>query len=291
MRITRKIPGIRLPLPGRQDEAAPGLEIFPPGWTAALTYVFLLAILGIYQFCTLKFGGGLSLFWLETKVLGFSHYAIATGVNSLLVVFALVTFLATRREEKLRSWKRAVAFLVALGLLVCTQVYLNGWKNAAVRDCENTVAMLAEEAEMVAQIRAEIADLDEHPWGGEYVTNEGSWEKRWLLTPDRDPYQVVKRHDYSETEPLYERSWRYRAVPASVTIEEGLLTLGESWRVPDSRYAVVEWGERRYLVESDVLDEFLAREDEPEGVEGVYLRVGDEKRPLAGRPAVVQDLR
>ncbi len=291
MRITRKIPGIRLPLPGRQDEAVPGLEIFPPGWIIALTYVFLLAILGIYLFCTLKFGGELSLIWLETKVFGLSQYAIATGVNLLLIIFALVTFIATRRRGKLRSWKRAVAFLFALGFLVCTQVYLNGWKNAAVRDRENTVAMLAEDAETVARIRAEITGLDEHPWGGEYVTNEGSWEKRWLLTPDRDPYQLWRRHDYSESEPLYERSWRYRAVQASLSIEEGLLNLGPSWRREDSRYAVVEWGERRYLVESDELDEFLAREDEPEGVEGVYLRVGDEERALEGRPTVVQDLR
>ena len=57
------------------------------------------------------------------------------------------------------------------------------------------------------------------------------------------------------------------------------------------RYAVVEWGERRYLVDSRELDDFLAREDEPTNEEGVYLRLGDESRPLDGRPAVVEDLR
>jgi len=55
--------------------------------------------------------------------------------------------------------------------------------------------------------------------------------------------------------------------------------------------AVVGWGERRYPVEEDRLEELLAFDEDPTGVPGVYLRLGDEGRPLSGRPVVRSDLR
>lgn len=291
MSFTRKIPGIRLPIPGRKDEAAPGFELILPGWTTAIIYAFLLASLGIYLFCTLCLGGHLSFFWLETRVLGFSLYAVASGVNCLLIVYALVTFLSMRREDSRRDWKRVAGFLFAIALLGCTQVFLNGWKNMARWDRHNSLARLQGHVELVEVIRAKIAGLGEHPWGGEYVSHDGGEEKRWLLAPDKSACQAFWLDCYSEEAPLHERSGGFHADSASVTIELGQLLLERSsWR-GDIVYAVVAWGERRYLVEGGGVDEFLALEDEPANEDEVYLRLGDETRPLGGRPVLVEVLR
>jgi hypothetical protein len=291
MRFTRKIPGIRLPIPGRKDEAAPTLEFLSPGWSIALVYIFLLAVLGIWFFCTMQFGGFMSSSWLETKVLGLSLYAIATGVNGLTIAYAVATFLNRYRKGRASNGKKVAGFLFLLGVLGCAQVFLNGWKNLAIWDRENTVAELEEQTAAVEEFRTKLADLGEHPWGGEYVSHESGAEIRMLLAPDQSAYLVFRFSGYSEKGPLHERA-RFDAVPSTVAIEEGQLIVPRPFaRREEPRYHVVEWGERRYLVSPEALDQFLVRENEPASKAGVYHRLGDESRPLEGRPTVLRELR
>lgn len=293
MRFTRKLPGIRPPLPGREDEAGPPFELLPPGGMAVLVYVFLLAFLGIYLFCTLRFGGQMSLFWLETKVAGLSLHALATLVNALLFLAAALAYFTARRSGRHRSWKRTVGFLFALGLLVCTQVYLEGWRSAATRDRENALARIEEGNETVAGLRREIERLDERSWGGEYVTNLGGWNVRLLLAPGHGACQVWTHRESDPGAPVHERYSARQVVPSGLEVERGRLVLELSMpRGPrPTRFAVVDWGERRYLIEEDRLEEFLSGEGEPPDDRGILLRVGDEGRPLTGRPSVRSDLR
>lgn len=146
MRFTRRIPGIRPPIPSREDEAAPGFEPFSPGWISALVFVFLLSLLGIFLLCTLKLGGEMAVFWLETEVLGLSLYAIASAINVMLLLLVLASFvLSGRMRRSRRDWKRPMGVFFAIGILGCTQVYLNGWKEQAKLDRDRSQVEASEE--------------------------------------------------------------------------------------------------------------------------------------------------
>ncbi len=295
MRFTRKIPGIRPAAPGQRDEAAPVLEILSPSWISALTFIVLLALVGVFLFCTLEVGGYLSYFWLEPRVLGLSTYVIASGINALLMLLLLINFRLALKAGPRRNLKRAACYFIGLGLLVCVQVFLNGWKETAERDREDSQVDLQGQVEQVRVLREEIAQVGEHPWSGEYLGRLDGFEVHLLLAPGLAAGKLHVTDGYSEELPFHERFERYQLLEMELTITDSRLVLEYPYAQPrrrpqPDRYAVVQWGSRRYLVAGDELEEFLAAADPIES-EGVYLRLGDESKPLEGRPEVVQGLR
>jgi hypothetical protein len=295
MRFTRRIPGIRLPVPGRLDwdDSDP----VPPGSAPSLVFVFVLAILGIYLFCTLKFGGGPALFWLEPRVAGLSPFVLASLINGLLALLVLGGFLIARAGRR-REWKNLVSTIAVLVLLGSTQVLLNGWKHLATTDRERTLARTAREAESLAELRADLESLSDHAWAGEYRGLREGGEVRLLVRPND-----VGRMLLLDQAHLIDGSLPHRlgSLGQGLKVQVGWDRLVvqrpgrfDSWKTLET-YAVVEWGARRYLVAEGELALFLARTVETAPADDdlsrqLLSRVNDRDLPFEGSPKLVKAL-
>ncbi|MEE8466843.1 MAG: hypothetical protein V3T22_00210, partial [Planctomycetota bacterium] len=169
MDFTRSIPGIRLPIPGRRDRATQAGEPWPTGLRDAWVYTFLIVVpLGIFLLCTLTLDGSLGVWWLEPHALGLSLFAIATIVNVLLILMVISGLLLSGAWRWRLKWRRALVYLVPLGLLAGAQTYLNGWKGLAERTLTASLERQRDAQDRIALIQEELRSLGPHLWAGEY---------------------------------------------------------------------------------------------------------------------------
>ncbi len=287
MNFTRRIPGIRPPIPGRLDRSATGAELFVSGWSAALVWLLLHGVLGIYLFCTFRSGGHAAEFWLDDHGAGLSLWELASVCN-----LAFAVLLATGTRPRRSDWKRSAGILFALGVLGLTQVYLNGWKRIARDDREWTQTWLDDQQEYLRVLRDEIRRSGDHPWAGEYVGVVGNQEFRRLLAATGEGARLDIDEGAASATSLRERFESCRFWRQVAVVRGDRLVLSNHPRAFETwQAAIVEWGERRYLVESGALERFLAAahaepDSEPETTRSVLLRLGDEARPLSGAPRV-----
>ncbi len=292
MHFHRRVPDFGSPFLWRRGDAAPRVEAVPSVWIGPLVFVFLFAVVGIYLFCTLKFGGMLSEFWLSTGFCGLSLHTLAKYANAFFIVLVVLGFSAGGVGRLLRNRRRLVVCIFTLALLGYTQVFLSRWKELALVDRERTQAHLDQQAETLHELRSRIRLLDEHSWGGEYVSRDGGEERRLLLVPGDEAYWAYVMRDHPNGTTLPADTPILALVRTELSVQYERLVLGDPrQRRRDDRLAVVTWGQRRYVVTEQALKEFLATTGEPSNADGVYLRLRDEELPLEGRPGVVQDLR
>ena len=306
MRLTRKIPGIRLPFPGRSDEENPGGSALPVSvWFVVFFVLLLVGPLGHLRM-VMPNDESMAVFWLEPRGAGFSNFTLFSIANLLFAVLVLGRFLTVGARRRRWAGKRLVVYAFVLALLGLNLVYLRGWKDTARHWLDQTLARHAEWDGWIEQVRAELAALDSHPWAGEYVGRREGWSITCWLCPERP--NIVRWEGplfRSDAPPLlrvqqrhYDRMELDLDGDHILTYEEVALSREESgpedWSPSSPRtYVIVPWGERRYLIRLEAGERFwkAAQAAHADGgevalVDGIFLRAGDESRPVEGLPTL-----
>jgi hypothetical protein len=158
-------------------------------------------------------------------------------------------------------------FAILLGVLICIVAGLIGlfsWPYLAMW-------------ERSIEIDFELAKLPDHDWAGHYVG------QCWDLSVAPNSGFALER-----LPPFY-----HGAPPDYGSVEQHGDEIQLNWRGSHSRFHIVRWGKRRYLVQPEKLLPFCIeiRSDGEIGGEprtkqnGLYLlRVGDEQIPVTGYP-------
>jgi len=250
MDFTRKIPGIRLPIPGRRDRAAQAVEPWPTGLVDAWVYTFLIVVpLGIFLLCTLNYDGSLGVLWLEPHVLGLTLFAIATTVNVLLILMVIGGLLLSGAWRSRLKWKRGLAYLVALGLLGGAQTYLNGWKGAAERTMSASLERQEETQHRIALIQEELRTLGPHLWAGEYSGRAFEGEFTCWFAPQAGFAYAWYGPEYSSTAHVASRLAQSQFQVGVIEAEEShVRVIGESRGRILREYEIAAWDGRRCLV-------------------------------------------
>lgn len=250
MDFTRKIPGIRLPIPGRRDRAAQGVEPWPTGLRDAWVYTFLIVVpLGIFLSCTLSLDGSLGVLWLEPHVLGLTLFAIATTVNVLLILTVIGGLLLSRHLRSRLKWRLALAYLVPLGLLAGAQTYLNGWKGAAERTMNASIERERDTQDRIALIQEELRSLGPHLWAGEYSGSAFEGEFTCWFAPQSGFAYAWYGPEYSSTAHVASRLAQSQFQIGVIEAEESHVRVrGESSGRILREYEIAAWDGRRCLV-------------------------------------------
>jgi hypothetical protein len=152
----------------------------------------------------------------------------------------------------------------------------------------------AAEAEAVrrrAAIHSEIARLGpEHSWAGNYYKGDGlGFDLSASLAPESG-FVFESR----SCEGLHDRNYgAIVATPERVRLSFHFSNDRVGFRGFATEFVPIQWGERRYLVPTERMEEFCLDVNsgwEPrDGMQGAYLlRRGDDERPAPGMPLVPQ---
>jgi len=323
MRLTRKIPGIRLPLPGHHEGMARSIV---PALPASVWLVFLFVYLvtgnvGLFFVCSYPMDASATVFWMEPAVGGLSLFGLLTIVNVLLATLVLGRMALPTTRQSRWAWKRVLVYGGAVSLLVLNQLYLNGWRRTAPILLDRHLAGIQSYENQIGEIRGDLAALGPHPWAGEYVGRSGRWSiTRWLYPKEthyesREETVLVDHHFVRREGPSCESgaSLALRAIErlyhqGCIEVDGNRIEIhtheysplyvdgyDDEYRSYPLVYRIVPWDERRYLVRQDAMEGFwtAAKRGLFDGsevlVDGVLLRTGDSLHPVEGRPTLPAD--
>lgn len=182
---------------------------------------------------------------------------------------------------------------IVLGLTVACFVCIHLSSAGKSKSVADSATELRKAKELREQILAEIQELGEHEWAGDYYAGDGLGFNRSLILAPRSGYAFTSHGCLG----VYDRNH------GAVASTDGRLQLsftfvnqrtGFEGIAPE--FFAVSWGSRRYLIPSDGLVEFcntinLGREPRASR-RGVHLlRVGDESKPVTGLPVLPAEFR
>lgn len=278
MDFTRSIPGIRLPIPGRRDRATQASEPWPTGLRDAWVYTFLIVVpLGIFLLCTLTLDGSLGVWWLEPHVLGLSLFAIATTVNVLLILMVISGLLLSGAWRWRLKWRRALVYLVPLGLLAGAQTYLNGWNGLAQRTLNQSLGWQQDTEDRIALIQEELRNLGPHLWAGEYSGRSFGGELTYWFAPESGFAYAWYGAEYSNSAHVASRMVQSRFQCGAIEAEESRVRVKDSRGRVFQEYEISAWDGRRCLVVPHSAQRFadLVESGDPDATplaEGILLR-------------------
>lgn len=188
------------------------------------------------------------------------------------------------------SMDRPSVFVAAVGgLLLGAHLFAQDVGQQRKQSRETEAAWKRQEA----KIDAELADLKEHPWAGQYYFGDGLGVNARLKLAPKSGVVFI----WTGCLGVYDRNY------GKVIEDNGLIKLALS--LPNDRQgfqgvatelAPVIWGPRHYLISVEELPAFCSAVNsglEPrEGTHGLYfLRAGDESKSICGQPEIPPQFR